>query len=583
MRAVHRYGGGVAKKRRGRKRPIHRKVGPTRPAHPPEKPELDLGDGDLISAVRATLREDSPAGLLEVVSGIVELLDPRGSEDSEIVPATSLEELVASFIDVSFAETTAILTVMEQLLPADNELRIDIGAELLRRSHPMPLWVRDLRDGRVHIDVERMDEDLGDGYNCVLGLSFDSGAAITIFAFVDNNAGGAVKHAFLVDEGLASVMARIHEGAFGPPPSDSIGPWDPAQARATMEVALEAGRHAFPAGDDDPSWPTIRPLLAWALRLLPEGGTPVPSRAWSFGELDALSEQFWQSPEAANLEGVEAELAVHAITEFGGRVNEGGPLRWSPVVVEVFLVFHMPTEQDISLAAAGGAIEVLRAWVRFAHRLEGISAEDTEATLAAIDEYGPEFETMVAQAQDGPGQGREIAKIVLEIFARSVGGNQVLETLTAEPLPDEPFNWGGIPDDIHDRVEEHLVLLDSVANAHFDVEHRTAMRRFLARVAVAAPEIFRRKSATKRGAAAIAWVICNANESVSKYGTTVQKLLSWFDVTGSVAQRAEPMLKALGVWDVTNHAYPDWGTPDFFTGAQRARLIAHRDEAMGML
>ena len=47
----------------------------------------------------------------------------------------------------------------------------------------------------------------------------------------------------------------------------------------------------------------------------------------------------------------------------------------------------------------------------------------------------------------------------------------------------------------------------------FDVEHRTAMRRFLARVARNDPKVFARKGSPVRGAAAVAWVIATGNRT----------------------------------------------------------------------
>ena len=46
-------------------------------------------------------------------------------------------------------------------------------------------------------------------------------------------------------------------------------------------------------------------------------------------------------------------------------------------------------------------------------------------------------------------------------------------------------------------------LVDGCCDALFDVEFRTASRRFLARVAAADPDIFRRKSAARSAAAAV--------------------------------------------------------------------------------
>ena len=59
-----------------------------------------------------------------------------------------------------------------------------------------------------------------------------------------------------------------------------------------------------------------------------------------------------------------------------------------------------------------------------------------------------------------------------------------LMALDDTPLPDQPFEWTGVPEDIRPVVAEVLSQCDRVTDELLDVEHRTAMRRFLSRVAV---------------------------------------------------------------------------------------------------
>ena len=105
------------------------------------------------------------------------------------------------------------------------------------------------------------------------------------------------------------------------------------------------------------------------------------------------------------------------------------------------------------------------------------------------------------------------------------------------------------------------------------------MRRFLSRAAVGDPAAFRRRASPVRGAAAVAWVICRANDTVGGYwsGLTVQELLAWFGVKGSVSQRAEPLLRANGVDPHRLYGSMDLGAPDLLTSKRRADIIASRD------
>jgi hypothetical protein len=70
-----------------------------------------------------------------------------------------------------------------------------------------------------------------------------------------------------------------------------------------------------------------------------------------------------------------------------------------------------------------------------------------------------------------------------------------------------------------------------------------------------------------------------ANDTVGTYSAdlTVQELLAWFGVTGSVSQRAEPLLRANGVDPHQLYGSMDLGAIDLLTSTQRASIIASRD------
>lgn len=172
-----------------------------------------------------------------------------------------------------------------------------------------------------------------------------------------------------------------------------------------------------------------------------------------------------------------------------------------------------------------------------------------------------------------------LGEIMLKGLDRAVGGRLALQDLDDGPLPDEPFEWAGVAEDIRPVLQEVLESCDRCADELLDVEHRTAMRRFLGRAAVGDPAIFRRKASPVRGAAAVAWVVCRANDTVGTYskGLTVQGLLAWFGVKGSVSQRAEPLLRANGVDPHRMYGVMDLRAPDLLTSRRRADIIETRD------
>ena len=153
-----------------------------------------------------------------------------------------------------------------------------------------------------------------------------------------------------------------------------------------------------------------------------------------------------------------------------------------------------------------------------------------------------------------------------------------MDRLDDDPLPDEPFRWEGIPDDVTARVHEVLALTDRCCEEMLDVEYRTACRRVLARVASKGPEVFRRKGRAETAAAALVWIVGKANDLFEQRtgGMQVRDLMSHFGLgQSSISQRAATMLRAGGFHDDTYIVR--LGSPDYLVAARRRRIIKMRD------
>ena len=150
------------------------------------------------------------------------------------------------------------------------------------------------------------------------------------------------------------------------------------------------------------------------------------------------------------------------------------------------------------------------------------------------------------------------------------------------PLPDEEFDWVGIPEGIRLAVQAILEQSDRCADALFDVEHRTAMRRFLARAARKDPKVFARKGSPVRGAAALAWVITTGNRTAGVWSAemTAKDLLAHFGITGSVSDRAGTLMRAAGMPTGYATSSIELGDPGLVVSVRRRKLIQSRDEAL---
>ena len=464
---------------------------------------------------------------------------------------------------------------------------------------------------------------LGDGDSYLLGVTMPSGRGLAALVYVDHNLGTVVKDAFVMVEPLAAVAetmaARVSD------PDQTLTLADPASVRAVAEEAIERGAMTYPPLESD-TWPMCRPLVEWMLRLLPAGGS-VPERPdWPEARIAALVDDFFASPFGVGLDDRDRRGLLESVLWFGTDYGPGDPLRWSEVSVEILLLDWVPRKIVAESAYLAQLPQLLRAFIRYAHHQRGIRRRLTSETVAAVDRFEPEYQrlirsdrpqgpaALIAQtllaragrdgidladldlddldldeiAAGGPGwaPGLDPTPNMVDIMLRSlddqVGGRAALQGVDAEPLPDEPFAWDGIADDVRPVVEHMLTSCDACADELLDVEHRTAMRRFLRRAAVAHPELFRRKASPVRGAAAVAWAICRANETAGDHDSplTVQELLAWFGVRGSVSQRAEPMLRAIGVEPQPGYGPLRLGSPDLLVSGRRAAIIGQRDRLL---
>lgn len=237
----------------------------------------------------------------------------------------------------------------------------------------------------------------------------------------------------------------------------------------------------------------------------------------------------------------------------------------------------------------------MRAYIRYCHDRNHIRGDLTEETLASVDRCEPEYLQLIRSDRQQAMAG--LAEAILEservehlsdeeihlgYIADEVGGVETLMRLDAEPLADEEFDWSGIGEDVRPTVQAILDQCDTCADAILDVEHRTAMRRFLATAASNDAVLFRRKGSPVRGAAAVAWVIATANRTVGSYRSTMtgKNLLAHFGIAGSVSDRAQSLIRAAGIDHRLTYGSLRVGDPRLLVSRRRRELIDERDRAL---
>lgn len=565
----------------------------------PASPPAPSDGPDLVNDIAAAL-DEGPLNLLGLASSLLAALDPPQRGPFEQAPAVpSRDELVGTLFEVEVEETSALLAAIAALC-GDDVLRRRVRREIDDRAHALPGWLAELhRACPVERTVE-MSHILGDGDNLLAAVRLPGGHELTAVVYIDHNMGTVVKDAFVVPEALPTLIDQFLAAADDP---DTIArDLDPADARTRITAAIERGALMYPPFETD-SWPACRPFVEWVAGMLPAGGSGYPRPEWDADALVALTEQFFGSRFGAGLDDDHRGL-LDSVLWFGTDYGPGDPLRWSPTAVEILLVDWIPRKIVAEAEYLAKAPELLRAFIRFSHDRRGIRTELTEQTLAAVDEHEPQYQRTIRSPRpqgsaallaamglagdddDWPTDADDyddelpdfgdISKLMLDSLQRAVGGEQALEGLDTRPLPDEPFVWEAIPDDVHDRVRAVLGLTERCADEMFDAEFRTACRRFLSRAAAGDPDIFRRRSRNETVAAAVCWVIGKANRYFSR-GIRVKDLTAHFGVgQGSPTQRAQPLLTAIGVNPHQQYAGMELGSPDYLTAGYRDTILELR-------
>ena len=502
------------------------------------------------------MAEDHPLRLLALASQHLEMTSARpldafpGSNREPL----SMNTLLPTLLDVDIRETTGLLTALA-LLTTHRPHEDQIRAELRRRRWPLPTWLTGIDD--FHLEPPHVMTDvLGDGENLFVGGRWPTGHALTALVYVDHNMGRIVKDAFVVPDAVDNVIANLPEPEIG----TTLGPIDGVEARARIEQAISDGERTFPPFEND-TWPAARPLVEWMIGFLPEGGTGYEWEEVPDEELHRIRDDVLASPEGAALADIpDAADILETLMWFATGYGPSDALRWSPVSVEILMTDWFPRKVMADAAYMRAMPPTLRAFIAYAHRIRDIPPSLTEMTLAAVDRWLPDYrraaagprsglgsmiDALMGSRTDDPFDGRSYEEYMLDRLAEDVGGHDALDALDDTPLPDEPFDWTDIADDIRPRVGEYLELIDACCDELLDVEYRTIMRRLLARAAVGDPAVFRRKARVDYGAAALAWIAVKVNDNFRSI--LAKDLAAWFGAPGSVSQRAETLRKAAGL------------------------------------
>jgi hypothetical protein len=305
--------------------------------------------------------------------------------------ATFLPGFVAALEDLGTRKALATLRAVAAVSPPEYATAARMAADRLAETglHE-PAWAADLGGAQPTAAALMYEEAFDDGMSVMVEFTAPNVETHTIGIYIDHNLGGLVKDVFLAGP-LSEVRAQMSRTA----PNQvglAIRDLDLAEARARAEAAFYTLDHTWDPPVDEDVQP-MRALIEARLRLLPAGfELPDEYVEVTPEERDALLADFLSSPEGARWRGDEvAEDVAELAIDFGAGYNHGGPLRWSPVVVEIFMTSWLARKVTREPGFFEHVPDVLRDWVKYAGRREGVPSAPLSEAVAAVEDYRQEM------------------------------------------------------------------------------------------------------------------------------------------------------------------------------------------------
>lgn len=221
----------------------------------------DAEGQELFQALRRALASGRPLDLLVSVGSLLDSIDERHADPARALGPT-LADLVLSFVDTPYAETTAALLVLRELHP-DLPHADRVAAELGRRDDAVPAWLRVLGDTRAADAAWTITEVGGDAVDHLAGVRLPDGTSLTTAVIVERASGDEVLDAVVLPLAVDDVVGQARAQA-----GDAI---DVARLDADAWVTSVTRAIDGGAAQDTPvvtaTWPLCRPVVEWVLRL----------------------------------------------------------------------------------------------------------------------------------------------------------------------------------------------------------------------------------------------------------------------------------------------------------------------------
>lgn len=319
-------------------------------------------------------------------------------------------DLVRAVEALGTAEALATLRALSGVGVEAERVRAQAAAaRLAARGVDEPAWATGVGSARPVAAALQYEEAFDDGVSVMIEFDGCDDEPHTLGIYIDHNLGGLVKDVFIAGP-LSDVRAKL--SGRGPNGVQlGVRDLDLAEAHARVAAALDVLDHTYdPPVDEDV--PRLRALIDARVDQLPVGFVldeeyeEVPQ-----AERERMLEAFLESSSGQRWRGDEdAEDVVATAIDFGADYNHGGPLRWSPVVVEIFMTSWLARKVIRERAFFELVPEVLPDWVAYVGAQRGVQGKALSEAMSAVAAYRDEMLDAISDSDAwGPAKAFAVA------------------------------------------------------------------------------------------------------------------------------------------------------------------------------
>lgn len=317
---------------------------------------------------------------------------PRERDDAASAGLAMIGDIAAQ----PAADTLALLRAVATLaaLPVADAARA-AAVRMRATGVDEPRWAIDIGHPEFAGAWASTDE-FGDQTELVGDFAYPGQEPHAVVTMIDHNFQGLIRQAMLhpnADQMRATWAARTGMAIRRVGAQELADLW--AQGLTMLDLYLD------PPIDDEV--PRLAPLLRSRARLLPPA-REIPWPEVKAGVRRSLVAQFRRSTHGAG-SGSFGGLA-RLLVDFKCDYQDGDPIRWSPILVEIVLADWIPRKVSLDDDEIDALTGVLRRWIRFAGEKRGLAEDAIVEALKAVDTFEPDYQSAMRDPNSaGPAKG----------------------------------------------------------------------------------------------------------------------------------------------------------------------------------